>query len=193
MQSDDTRSLCRCGCGMAVRPGALFVGGPHLARRFTPEERFWLWAIKADGDACWEWIGWTDGDEGYGRFMVDGKRIRAHQFSWVLHFGPIPDGLDVLHKCDNPPCTRPDHLFVGTHLDNMRDKMAKGRGNHQSYPPEYYARGERASCVKLNNENVLEIRRLRSEGVSMNALGRAFGVNPKTIDAIVKRRTWVHI
>lgn len=88
------------------------------------EERFWL-AVDTSGD-CWLWTKATDRD-GYGKILVDGKRIGAHRLSYLLHYGEIPNGLHVMHTCDNPPCVRPEHLTLGTMADNIRDSIAKGR------------------------------------------------------------------
>lgn len=85
---------------------------------------FWAKVIKGDG--CWEWVGGVT-SAGYGSFCADGEFINAHRFSWKLHFGPIPDGKHVLHKCDNRRCVRPVHLFLGTNDDNIRDRISKGR------------------------------------------------------------------
>ena len=89
------------------------------------EEYFWRRVEKSHG--CWLWTAYRD-SKGYG-FAVPGRGQKqlAHRVSWVLHFGQIPDGLLVLHKCDNPPCVRPDHLFLGTHADNAADMVAKDR------------------------------------------------------------------
>lgn len=92
-------------------------------KRITPSERFWSNVQKTDG--CWVWTGCRSHD--YGLMGANKARILAHRFSWELHYGPIPNGLGVLHRCDNPPCVRPDHLFLGTFEDNMKDKIAKGR------------------------------------------------------------------
>jgi len=92
----------------------------------TPEERFWGHVQKTE--TCWLWVAALN-NKGYGKFLslAHGPGTYAHRFSWMLHYGPIPQGLCVLHKCDVPRCIRPDHLFLGTHKDNMRDMVAKGR------------------------------------------------------------------
>lgn len=90
----------------------------------TREEVFWLRVEKSDG--CWNWTGKLV--KGYGSFRLKGVSGRANRVSWFLAHGNLPKELHVLHKCDNPKCVRPDHLFLGTHLDNMRDMVEKNRG-----------------------------------------------------------------
>jgi hypothetical protein len=96
----------------------------------TLAQRFWGKVKKSDG--CWEWQAYRD-EDGYGSVGSFGNadRMSTHRYSWVLHNGPIPADLFVLHRCDNPPCVRPDHLFLGTVLDNNRDAIAKGRSYWQ--------------------------------------------------------------
>ena len=86
-------------------------------------ERFWPRVRKGDG--CWEWQGHRS-SHGYGKIGCGGKDIGTHRVAWELAHGPIPAGMHVCHRCDNPPCVRPDHLFLGTHSDNMRDLAEKG-------------------------------------------------------------------
>ena len=144
-------------------------------------ERFWAKVNKTE--ACWVWTGQTDSD-GYGRIKTSNrprKRIRAHGFSWELHVGPIPNGLDVCHRCDNPPCVRPDHLFLGTTADNQADKVAKGR----------QARGERHASAKLTTAHVLAIRADRT--TRQRDLASQYGVSIQLIAAIRARRVWKHL
>ncbi len=103
---------------------------PHRPRPVA--ERFWPKVRRGEG--CWEWTG-ARSAKGYGR-LTAGRRgdgyLRTHRLSFELAYGPVPDGLFVLHRCDNPPCVRPDHLFLGTKSDNMRDAVSKGRLNTRS-------------------------------------------------------------
>ena len=102
---------------MNVQPGQKgFVSVPV-------ETRFWNRVVK--GPACWTWTGSTDGR--YGEVWFRGRKQKAHRIAWELEAGPIPDGLDVCHTCDNPSCVRPGHLFLGTARDNARDAQRKGR------------------------------------------------------------------
>lgn len=95
----------------------------------SPEDRFWSRVAIIPFHPCWEWIG-GKAKNGYGVFYSGerpGMSVKAHRFSWRLNFGSLPNELDVCHKCDNPGCVRPDHLFLGTHSDNMHDMASKGR------------------------------------------------------------------
>lgn len=87
--------------------------------------RFFAKVNKADG--CWPWVGARSSSGRYGALAVHGKTQGAHRVSWAIHHGPIPDGMHVLHKCDNPICVNPSHLFLGSHLENMADMTSKGR------------------------------------------------------------------
>jgi hypothetical protein len=131
--------------------------------------RFWSKVQKSDD--CWIWTGSKTG-EGYGSLRVGARTVGTHRFSWVIENGSIPKGLSVLHRCDNPSCVRPSHLFLGTQKDNMQDCMAKGRGNK--------ARGMKHGKAKLTPEMVLAMRAVRNEGLSYAQIGKRFGVWPGT-------------
>ena len=94
--------------------------------RGSLQERFESKCEPEPTSGCWLWTGAVDGD-GYGVLYNSGDDRKTHRISWMIRFGPIPKGMSVLHKCDNPPCVNPDHLFLGTALDNMHDAMKKGR------------------------------------------------------------------
>lgn len=133
---------------------------------------------------CWLWIGHVASD-GYGVVRYARKAIGAHRRHWELVNGEIPKGLRVLHKCDNRRCVNPEHLFIGTDLDNIRDRDSKGR----------QVRGERSHLSKLTDEKVLEIRRIYAvRGKSaMSGLAKRFGVTVSQIRWIVNRWCWKHV
>lgn len=131
--------------------------------------------------SCWIWTAGKDG-EGYGQIANTNRNERAHRVSYRLHVGPIPEGMQVLHKCDNPSCVNPEHLFLGTCADNMVDKKAKKRAN--------VARGERHYLSKLTNEQVLAIR--ASDAVQAR-LCEQYGVRPSTISDIKHLKRWRHV
>lgn len=117
--------------------------------------RFWAQVEKTDG--CWLWRGRRDGS-GYGQLQYKKQRIGAHRLSYELHIAEIPAGLWVLHRCDNKLCVRPDHLFLGTHLDNVRDCVSKGRNR---FPVLY---GRQHKNAKINYEIAQKIRELYAIG-----------------------------
>lgn len=142
--------------------------------------RFWKRVDVRSHDECWEWRGGI-GKKGYGHISVNGKTIMVHRFSFEIHFQSIPNGLQVLHACDNTVCVNPNHLFLGTNLDNMRDKAKKKRGNAP--------RGERHGNHKLTEKQVLEIREL-SKNNSQIKIASMFGVSSKHISDILNFKKW---
>lgn len=175
----------------------------------TPEDCFWDSVQKSDG--CWLWTGERDAN-GYGLTSKGKYADRAHRLSYILSHGEITDGLWVLHRCDNPPCVRPDHLWLGTAKDNTADMIKKGRKailrgeNHWSRShPESVRRGERhphwGGCplvrgelhgmAKLTLASVEEMRaRYRQGGCTLKGLAAEYGVNPENVSLIVRCRIW---
>lgn len=151
------------------------------------EERFWSFVEK--GPDCWLWTGSNDGDDGYGRIKRGPKNIGSHRASWIIHFGEIPKGLQVCHTCDNPPCVRPDHLFLGTSRDNSQDCVSKGR---RTVPDN---RGSLSGLSKLTEDDVIAIRSAyipRKMG-NRAELAAKFGVSVSTVNSIIWRAHWKHI
>lgn len=145
-------------------------------------ERFWEKVDVRGADECWEWRG-ARVRHGYGRIGTVGREIDgAHRVSYRLHVGPIPAGMSVCHRCDNPPCVNPRHLFVGTQQDNWADMRAKGRG---ADPP--HRRGHDNNTSKLTDQDVLAIR-ASQEGTA--SLARSYGVATSTIKRVRNGRTW---
>ncbi len=147
----------------------------------TPEESFEARTMWEPNSGCLIWTGHTN-NRGYGTIMANGKLQRTHRYAWEQSNGIIPEGMHVLHRCDNPPCCNPYHLFLGTHQDNMDDMIKKGRKN----PPK----GERVNTAKLTETDVIAIRadiRLQKE------IAVDYGVGETTIGRLKRRITWKHI
>jgi hypothetical protein len=189
---------CRC-TGSAPKPYKLpLVSGLYPEARgvlfedkMTPktpiELRFWN-KLEHVGD-CWEWTGFRS-PQGYGSVAVNGKAARTHRVAYMLTFGEIPAGMCVCHKCDNPPCCNPAHLFLGTHKDNRIDCIRKGREGHEGGAPKGC---EARPAAKLKPEQIIEIRELRKSGKQYSELAEMFGVCKSQIGHIVCRKQWQSI
>ena len=140
---------------------------------------------KTTASGCWEWTRQRN-IQGYGVQRVDGKDCVVHRVSKAIFDGfDRGSELDVCHHCDNPPCFNPEHLFVGTHTDNMRDMFRKGRRTRM--------RGVRQHLAKLNDGSVRKMRKDRARGMSYQELGRKYGVAKCTAMIACKGRTWKHV
>jgi hypothetical protein len=168
---------------------------------------FWNFVDKSG--SCWLWTG-SLCSNGYGQCggFLNGKKtmLLAHRAAWFLSRGEDPGGgLVILHSCDTRNCVNPNHLSKGTHSDNMRDCVAKGRfkpnrfyhrgaKHHAVLHPERAIRGDAHGMSRVSSADVLDIRRIYGAGgASLSQLGAHYGVTKQTIAAIVKRRTWRHI
>ena len=130
---------------------------------------------------CWDWQGRLD-DGGYGSMTLRGSTILVHRIAWIIDNGEIPKGMNILHKCDNPKCVNPDHLFLGTHFDNMRDMAAKGRAPKRP--------GSKNPNSKLNESKVREIKNLLANGKTRKYVSTTFEVSLSTIDRIINKKSW---
>lgn len=135
------------------------------------------------GDGCWPWLGRLD-KTGYGILWIKRRSLRAHRVSYEIHVGPIPDGLCVCHRCDNPSCVKPEHLFLGTHAENMADMVAKGRS------PNTRMFGTDNGRAKLAASDVLEIRLRASDGETKASIARDYPVGATTIHKILNGERW---
>lgn len=197
-------------------------------------DRFWSYVDRGDSSACWEWRaarmrqytgkdGKPRGAVGYGFFGLRGKNVMAHRVAYELSAGPIPEGMFILHKCDNPPCVNPNHLAVGSASDNTRDMISKGRASIWQVPAERRARGERHGSrthperlkrgdehpsrlhpetvrrgdghgmSKLTEDDVRAIRAAVASGDTHTEVAIRYGVSKGAISCVWRRVTWRHV
>lgn len=154
----------------------------------TLSERFWAKVDKRGLGECWEWRGATTAD-GYGWLSLGGRNgpAGAHRISWNLHKGSIPDNLWVLHRCDNPRCVNPEHLFLGTTQDNTADMVAKGRHRPPPYPI-----GEQQWSAKLTAEKVRLIRSM-ADNYSHRDISSRFSISKTQVARILCGKSWRHV
>jgi hypothetical protein len=151
----------------------------------TAKTRF-MSKVVVQPNGCWQWTGALNGGRfgRYGSVGLAGRHMLAHRAAWWLFRDEDPGSACVCHHCDNGLCVNPDHLFIGTQADNIRDMESKGRGRHKS--------GESHGRAKLNWNDVDNIRKLHTEGVSIRAIARQYPyVNRMTVAAVIHRRSWV--
>lgn len=164
-------------------------------------KRFWK-KVNIQHGGCWNWVGYIN-KWGYGTFGMFGDVFLAHRVSWIICTRTSPGQLCVLHRCDNPNCVRPDHLFLGTDLDNARDKIKKGRmvlnppsGNRHwsKRMPQKIARGERNGQAILTDIVVASIRDEYSKGgITFKEIGNRYGMDLSSVRNAIVGRTWRHV
>ncbi len=152
-------------------------------------EKFWNKVDRRGDDECWEWTAGKTG-AGYGAFYYNRKQVLASRVAWELEHGPVPSGEHygttcVCHICDNPGCCNPNHLFLGTHSENMIDMYKKGRGVDHA--------GERGGSSKLTNEDVAWIRMWLGLGYLQKVIAGAFNVSESCIYSVSTGLSWSHI
>lgn len=156
-----------------------------VAKRIPIEERFWSKADTSGGpDSCWEWQDHRV-RAGYGAVRVGDKIKRAHRVAYELAYGPIPAGHYVCHRCDNPPCVNPRHLFAGTPAENSQDRESKGRRKP--------ARGSRSGMAKLTETDVVDILRRLQSGEKQKPIAAIYGVDFTLISMIKRGKIWRHV
>lgn len=175
------RGLCRKHYGRWYKYGDPLVVKQHQMHGATVLERWESNVQKSSG--CWEWSGYRD-ENGYGRLNVDGVPVLAHRLSWTILRHELTPQQHVLHRCDNPPCVRPEHLFLGDQSANVADMWAKKR---QRYG---VSRGMAHGCSKLNDEQVREIR--LSTGPS-RITAETYGISGRQVRDIRAGKAWRHL
>ena len=153
--------------------------------------------VVRESTGCWKWIG-PRSRQGYGEIRVFGKVYRAHRLSYELHVGSIPELLagervEVLHSCDNPPCCNPAHLRLGSHRENVRDAVERGRIRPPRGVPRGMQFGETHHNASLTVEKVKSIRAAHTAGATQASLAALFGVDPAVVSTVVRRKSWRHV
>ncbi|MBO9555569.1 MAG: HNH endonuclease [Cellulomonas sp.] len=168
---------CACGCGQHPRRwDARYVAGHRPPRPLA--DRLWSRVTKTEA-GCWEWQGFR-GPTGHGQIGRGSRRdglVATHRAAWEVTYGPIPDGMIVRHRCDNPPCCNPEHLELGTQTQNVGDMVARAR----------QARGRALPQTRLSDEQVSEIRAAVADGERQRAIAARFGITQGHVSALASR------
>lgn len=148
----------------------------------TLEHRFWSKVDKiSSANGCWLWTR-TSNQRGYGMFRLEGKDVPAHRMSYRMCKGEIPKGMFVCHKCDNPPCVNPEHLFIGTAKDNSDDMIRKGRRGYSPHSKHF-----------LKETDIPLIKDYRNNGMIYKDIAEMFNVSDRTIGKVCRGERWKHV
>lgn len=180
-----------CGSEFLAKPAEIRLGRAHYCSRkcmcdgmtTAPIERFKKYLGAPDENGCIPWLGNCHPRSGHGVFYDTPTRVQAHRFAYALAYGEFDNKLCVCHRCDNPPCVNPEHLFLGTQKDNLDDMRAKKR----------HAVGAATGRARLTESNVIEIRSLLSQGLYQHVIAAKFGVSQKAVFKIAHGLTWKHV
>ena len=176
--------LSSCKNRKCVNPYHLLLGTLSQAVEENYDaviNRFWKKVEKSD--SCWNWKG--SFRKSYGRFQFNKKVYPAHRFIWEHLYGELPKDLFVCHSCDNRKCVNPSHLFVGTHEENMSDMSEKGRSPKMP--------GEKNPAAKLKTENILDIRKRKADGETLEEIANRYKISFQHVSDIVNLKRWKHI
>jgi hypothetical protein len=183
--------ICRCECGVEksvwdsglksnrIRSCGCLRSTHRETYKEDSKKRF-LEKIKIKNE-CWEWIR-RKHRQGYGQFGYKRKYMLAHRASWILFKGDIPENMSICHKCDNPSCVNPEHLFIGTHADNMIDAFMKNRKSTKGY---------KHPRSKVTNETIEKIFKLRAKGMTQLAIGLICGICQHMVSKILRKKHWL--
>lgn len=181
------KQTCSIECSYRIRwrgrraDDPMIIAKGRATRAKSLPDRFWARVDRSAGpDACWPWRGRVNKTTGYGVLMSEGAPLGAHRTAYVLAVSEIPAGMQICHRCDNPPCCNPGHLFLGTHRENHADKVAKGRHTH----------GLRHHKTKLTVEEVREVLDLKNSGSRTRVIAARFRISSPLVNAIARGKHW---
>jgi hypothetical protein len=183
------RRRCRV-CHREAERSRRIKRGTYKSYEARARERFWSYVVQRGPDECWPWKRALN-PRGYGTFSYRNGAIPAHRYAYIVAHGNVDSFTFVCHRCDNPPCCNPAHLFAGTPAENSADMVRKGR--YRSPDPASAPKGEANGCSKLTEGGVRELRALREEGWTYQQLGDRYGVTKRAAWLVVKRQSWKHV